>query len=273
MLRIVRPITCAANAAQVVLGGYLVAGANGPARAAVLLAALAMALTTAAANCVNDLRDLESDRISQPTRPLVTGALSAAGAWHVAVVCATGALLLVARSRTQLVFVLVILLLSVGYSFGVKKFGVIANAYASLVAPTPLFLGSLAVDQPHASAALGAIVLATFMFAFEIIKTLRDADGDRAAGFSTVATVLGAAATVRLFRAALGLFTVVATLPLCLTDAGWPYALLMGGGVAAPLALFVSRLPSCPNRSDILLILRTMVLCWLPGLLALGDMR
>jgi len=54
--------------------------------ATVALGSLCAALLNAASNAINQIYDLENDRINKPDRPLVTGAISIAGAWRLSAV-------------------------------------------------------------------------------------------------------------------------------------------------------------------------------------------
>ena len=69
---IVRPANLVMACCAVTLGAWL-AGAD--VARDVLLLLVAVAAATAFGNVVNDIRDIESDRVSHPDRPLVLGAL------------------------------------------------------------------------------------------------------------------------------------------------------------------------------------------------------
>jgi 4-hydroxybenzoate polyprenyltransferase len=54
--------------------------------ATILLGSLCAALLNAASNVINQYYDVDNDRINKPARPLITGAISPAGAWGFALV-------------------------------------------------------------------------------------------------------------------------------------------------------------------------------------------
>ena len=69
---VLRPANCAITFASVLLGGWLGPHAISP---ALLLAALSASLIMAGGNALNDLCDIEADRINKPGRPLPSGRL------------------------------------------------------------------------------------------------------------------------------------------------------------------------------------------------------
>lgn len=85
--RLVRPFTLLAPAVGMVSAGLMALGARGAAvlgvGTAVRLAAGALlaVLLNAASNSLNQIFDLEADRINKPGRPLASGALSVREAW------------------------------------------------------------------------------------------------------------------------------------------------------------------------------------------------
>jgi len=87
--RLVRAGNLGVSFVGTVVGGLAARGmgVSGSAEfwAIVLLAASSTALVTAGGNVLNDLEDLEGDRINHPDRPLVTGAISVPGARIIAI--------------------------------------------------------------------------------------------------------------------------------------------------------------------------------------------
>lgn len=267
-----RPMTVLANGAQVLLGAYLAQGGSALSNWSVVSAAMSMAMVTAVVNIVNDMRDVHADRLNRPSRPVVTGVVSLRTArW-----CAWGAAgcaTVLAPAGLARIAIVGIMALSVAYSFGVKRIPLVANGYVAVLAGTPLVLGALVSGGGLRSAVVAAGVLSVFMFSYEVLKTLRDAEGDRHAGFSTVVTAWGAQVATAVYRLAVGAFAIVAALPLVVTPAGLPYSALMGGGVVMPSVMIALRIGSAPTPAIVLRALQVLVICWVPGLLALEDLR
>ncbi|MBM0278974.1 UbiA family prenyltransferase [Micromonospora tarensis] len=271
-LKLVRPSPVAANAVQVLMGAYLGGGGAALMHRSVVAAATSMALVTTVANVVNDVCDVRADRLNRPERPLVTGVVSPRAASWFASGAAAGAVAL-APSGTARGLIVAIMVLSVGYSFGVKRLPLVANGYVAVLAGTPVVLGAVVAGGELRSAAVAAVVLIVFMFSYEVLKTLRDIEGDRHAGFSTVATEWGARVTTRIYRLTVGVFAIVAALPLVVTPAGLSYLLLVVGGAVLPSVAIAARMDSTPTPPTIRRALHILVICWLPGLLGLEDLR
>lgn len=105
--RLARPFTLLAPALGLVSGGLVAFLASGPKLvdssllpAVLTLGALAAALLNSASNALNQICDLEIDRINKPTRPLCTGRISTFGAWVFTLLTGGAALILAAVIST-----------------------------------------------------------------------------------------------------------------------------------------------------------------------------
>jgi len=106
-------------------------------------AALAM-LLNAASNAVNQIFDIEVDRVNKPTRPLPAGELSIAGAWAVTVVAGAAALG-IAWTLPPPTFAIVAFTAAVVYSYSgpplrTKRFWWAANPTIAIPRGTLLFV-------------------------------------------------------------------------------------------------------------------------------------
>lgn len=189
-IRITRPHN-AVVAGLTALVGYLIA--TGTLTPPSLLLAVVVALITAGGNVINDVYDVEIDRINRPDRPIPAGEISLAGArWYTAALFAGGIAL--AALTTTLCFVIAVAnsAILIAYAVRLKGIPVLGNlAVAYLAASVFLFGGAFAgVGGLVQNLSLAAITfLATI--AREVLKDAEDVDGDAAGGARTLPMIIG----------------------------------------------------------------------------------
>jgi geranylgeranylglycerol-phosphate geranylgeranyltransferase len=253
-LRLVRVGNLGVSFVGTVVGGLAArgTGVNAPEEfwVIVLLAAASTALVTAGGNVLNDLLDLEGDRINHPDRPLVTGAISRTGARTLAIG------LFVAGIEVALPVVLVeplvgvLLAIAVGallaYEFRFKARGFLGNlVVAGLTGMVFLYGGAAAghvvVMLPFAAMAFAATL------SREVIKDMEDVEGD--IGRRTLPMTQGLPRAGIVARAA-----VVAAIALSFVPLFWFLRIFSVAGimylalVVAADALFVVSIGYLPDR-------------------------
>jgi len=189
-IRITRPHN-AVVAGLTALIGYLVA--TGTLTPPTLLLAVAVGLITAAGNVINDVYDVEIDRINRPDRPIPAGLISLGGAKAYTVALFAGGLLAAALT-TALCFAIALanVVVLVAYAVRLKRTPGIGNlAVAYLTASVFLFGGAFAgVEGLVQNLTLAGITfLATI--AREVLKDAEDVDGDAAGGARTLPMLIG----------------------------------------------------------------------------------
>ena len=205
-IRLARPFTLLSPAVGMMSGSFVALGSlrlqpgAGPVDLAASLpriaagAALAALLNTAS-NAVNQIFDLEIDRVNKPDRPLPAGEMTRGEAWLVAALAAAAALA-VAWALNPVTFVIVAFTALVVYAysgppFRTKRFWWAANPTIALPRGTLVFVaGWTAVDG---DARLHSILLRVLglMFGLFILgaattKDYADIPGDRAQGCMTL---------------------------------------------------------------------------------------
>jgi len=190
-----RPLNTVIVGCAVLLGMWLTGFASLSAcrgGATVLNAALLILAAMAAAaygNAVNDVLDVETDRVSHPNRPLASGALSVdAAAVFAAALAALSLALATAASTFHAVAALMPLTLLTMYSLYIKRTRIVGNVIVAALTAYALLFGGL----PHPyTKILFAPALSAFLLNFcrELVKDVQDAEGDRAAGFKTSANL------------------------------------------------------------------------------------
>jgi geranylgeranylglycerol-phosphate geranylgeranyltransferase len=152
-----------------------------------LLLCVATAAATAYGNVINDLRDIDTDKISHPTRPLVQGSTTTLWAALFSVV-----LCVVSLSSAFSVgplagaaTIIPLLILSI-YTLRLKRTPLAGNILVSVLVAYALLYGGL--RAPRFERLLIPALLALLLnLSREIIKDLQDESGDRQTGGGTTA--------------------------------------------------------------------------------------
>ena len=237
ILRIIRAANCLLAAVGVWIGAYLTALT--PTYYGPVVAGLAAFFVCAAGNIVNDLRDIESDRINHPDRVLVRGGLSVRYARNLAIGLNVVAVLMGLAVSWQLA---VMAAATVGllllYNVSLKRVPLAGNALVALLAGLTFITGGLAVDPVLTFRLPGPLIACVYAFFLhlvrEIVKDVQDIEGDRRLGITTLPQIIGASKSLLL---ALGLFAVLVLLTLVPIAEGW------FGRIYAVLAVYVVDLP------------------------------
>jgi 4-hydroxybenzoate polyprenyltransferase len=244
-LRFLRPVTLPAPLAGV-LGGAVAASGGWPANAADLAAALASALLlTGASNGINQIADIETDRINRPGRPLPSGAIGKGEAWAlVAVLCAAAVALAAIVNEAYLICVAITLPVTSAYSLEparTKRIPWLANLTIAVPRGFLLVLAGWAVGggAGRPEAWLLGLAMGVYVFGASVTKDFGDLEGDRATGCRTLPLIYGPARAATIVAP----FLVVPFLALPALGAA---GLLPGGAVpwtalGLPLALLGVR--------------------------------
>jgi geranylgeranylglycerol-phosphate geranylgeranyltransferase len=188
-LKLTRPQNNAIAALSVLVG----ASVSGPVDSwwKVVLASFSAFLISAGGNCINDVFDVEIDRINKPYRPLVRGEVSISSAvWFSAVLFSLGIILsFMLKPFCVLIAVLASLLL-VAYSRFLKKRLLWGNLTVAFVSASAFLYGGVITADFRLS-----LIPAGFAFLFhlgrEIIKDVEDLKGDSSRGASTLPITIG----------------------------------------------------------------------------------
>ena len=197
--KFLRPVTLAAPCAGVVGGAVAASAATGlPLPAWRLLAAVSSALLlTGASNGINQIADIECDRINRPDRPLPSGAMTHRQALALVVGLASGAIALAALVNVYY-FACVVLTLPVTTLYSVpplrlKRVPFVANA--SIATPRGLLLvvAGWAVGGGFELRAAWVLGLVAWLYVFgaATTKDFADTEGDRATGCKTLPVIWG----------------------------------------------------------------------------------
>jgi geranylgeranylglycerol-phosphate geranylgeranyltransferase len=250
LLRFELPFTAGVCA---VLGGILAAGTL-PGGREMALGFLAIFCVSAAALILNDVFDVETDRINAPGRPIPSGSVTVRQAVGLFAVVSGAGLAAGAMLGTAAALSLV-LLWSVGvfYNWRGKRYGVAGNLMVSFSVGMTFVFGGIVVGRPASIFAWWFGGIAMLMnLGEEIAADAMDVEGDRIMGSRSLAVVYGPERALRvsaLIFVAMALFSLVPfftgllppvyLLPIAIMDAVTTYCAmrLLNPGSANPRVL------------------------------------
>ena len=235
LVRIVRPGNCLMAGVTVGLGFWL-GGSISPLQSLLFLC-LAAGAATAFGNVINDLSDIDTDRLSHPDRPLPQKELSAG-----AVRCFAAVLAVIALSSGLSVSplhlggtILPLCLLTI-YTRYLKPVPLAGNFAISLLVAYPLIFGAL--DSPAFSRLFVPALLAFIVNLMrEVIKDLQDQAGDTLAGLKTTASLSSSVISLILYLSSI-CFLLMLPLPLFVSTGFSKIYGFIALGIVAPLHLF-----------------------------------
>ena len=253
-IRLVRGGNVAVSFVGTVVGG-LVAHATGVGGsdvywALIVLAAASTALVTAGGNVLNDLEDIEGDRVNHPERPLVTGAISVQGARILAVGLFAGgieAALPVILVEPLVGVILAIALASMlAYEFRLKAAGFGGNLLIAALTGLVFLYGGAAAGNVLVLVPFAAMAFLASA-SREVIKDMEDMEGD--VGRSTLPKTHGLPVAGRVARVTVGAAIALSFVPLfwfvrAASDAGIIYLAL----VVLADAIFAVSVAFLPRR-------------------------
>ncbi len=226
-----------------------------------LIASVAAFFVCAAGNIVNDILDIEIDRINRPKRVLVRGTVSVKTARNLAIAFNLLTVIMAVCVNWQVtVSAIVTILLLLAYNIRLKRIPLLGNVVVATLAGLMFLTGGLAVDPSLAFRLPGPLIPFAFAFFFhlvrEIVKDCQDIEGDRQAGVNSLPQMIGVPGALMV---GLGLFLVLTILTYVPIFAGWY------GGIYETITVYVVDLP----------LMALLIFVWgnpSPKMLAVGSL-
>jgi geranylgeranylglycerol-phosphate geranylgeranyltransferase len=157
----------------------------------VLLAAISAALTASSGNIINDIFDIEIDKINRPLRPLPSGKITTTEAYILILVLILLSLI-TSYIVSYLAFIIVIVshFILLLYSKYLKLIPILGNITVAFLTGLVFIFGGVVVGNPSA-----AIIPAVFAFLInlirEIVKDMQDVEGDERSAVKTIPIQFG----------------------------------------------------------------------------------
>lgn len=148
---------------------------------------------TGAAMLVNDIVDLEVDRVNKPWKPLPSGKASPKVALRLAVILFTTGVICNLLASPQLVIVAAVYgVIGIGYSFLRRHWW--SSILVAISTTGPIVYGYVAMNTPTSDKFFTSMFITTIFLVTlgrEILKSIQDYKGDLEKGYKTIATVHG----------------------------------------------------------------------------------
>jgi geranylgeranylglycerol-phosphate geranylgeranyltransferase len=198
----------------------------------VLLLAIATAgLITAGANIINDIFDVEIDRINKPQRLIAAGVVPVSCAWfYFGFSYGAGLLIAWIAGIDLFLFACLFALLLYWYSARLKRMVLWGNAVVSLSTGFAFIYGAMAVNNWEAGV-IPAIFAFCFHFGREIIKDMQDVSGDSSEHANTFPIRYGRKKSVLLVNIIFGVLIILTIIPYILNIYNARYLAVVIAGV------------------------------------------
>ena len=197
----------------------------------VLIASLTVALIAAGGNIINDIFDLEIDKINKPHRVLARGALSIQQArWFFTLTYAAGLVFAAICGSVFLLIAGLTAFLLYAYSAFFKRTILLGNLLVSFASALVFVYGALAVDDLKAGF-FPALFVFFFHFGREVLKDMQDVEGDLAQNAVTFPGRFGPRFSVLLINFIFLLLTLLTILPYILSIYNKYYLITVVSGV------------------------------------------
>lgn len=199
---------------------------------------------------VNDVYDVEVDRINQPERPIPSGRVSAQGALRLSflAILVGVAFAVLSLNWAAVAIALLYAFLSWFYNARGKKAGLAGNLIVASSLAIPFIYGGVIGNGSIFSSLLLMMAFTSFFSGVgrEVVKAMADTAGDEKRGIRSIAIVHGMKAAALLGAAFFLLAVATSWLPLVLKLANEFYLI----GVTVPDAIFILLAVSILRRHD-----------------------
>lgn len=241
--------------------------------ATVACAVISGMLITAGANVVNDMCDLEIDRINKPRRILPAGRMSLRCARsYTIILLACGVIFSIFVGLFAALIAAGSVILVIAYSLQFKRRPLIGNIIVSLVSAFAFIFGALAAcaePAPWRAGIFPALFAFFFHFGREVVKDLEDRRGDSAVHARTLPLAYGTRAAQIAATLAFGFLALLVLLPAQRGYYQQPYLWIILAGVYPALGFATWQVWRNPETRQMRFTSNLLKLDMLVGLLAI----
>ncbi len=260
-LSIVRRPNCIMIGLAVVIGEAIALGGLPP-LASSLSGFLTASLMMAGTMILNDIYDLSSDRVNNPTRPLVSEKIGLSEARILSVLfSAVSIVFAIILGLYTTLIALLALYLMIYYNTRGKRTGLLGNIVVSFNVALPFFYGGVAVNNLRPLLFVFSTLAFLANLGREVAKGIPDAVGDRETGVRTIAVMHGPRTAARISAVLFVSAVVLSFTPLFLGT----ISLLYFPGVALADVGFIYSSARLLRSQDprVVKTVKTQVLFWM----------
>ena len=245
-----RPLNVLLAFIAICLAG-IIAGVAAPDFGRLTLAGIVGMALTAAANAMNDILDVEIDRVNKPERALVRGDISIQAVWMFTIVnAAIGLTISWFLSLTLFIITATSFLVICLYNRYLKRIPLIGNIVVGMVTGTAFLFGAEVAGAMSAGIPL-AVMAFIFTVARELLKDIEDIEGDQLSGLRTFPIVYGIPHSLKLIDVFFCLVIVSSALPYLLHWYSIWYFILVIAGVDLVLCYSMLKLHRDSSRASL----------------------
>lgn len=236
----------------------------------VLLAVICVVFITAGGNALNDIYDVEIDRINKPKRPLPAGLISVAGArgFMVAMFIFGNLAALFLGFWPFVISVLIVTPLLYWYARHLRNVALVGNITVAFLSSMTFIFAAIAFGDISAGY-VPAIYCFMLSLIREIVKDLEDLDGDKANDSKTLPVSIGENSTRVLVAIMILFFLPFLPLPYVAGLYGKWFFFIGFIGVGIPLIIMMIQLFQLKRKINYYQIASVMKIVMFIGILAI----
>lgn len=264
-LIIIRPVNCIITFISVLVGAWI--GRDILFSPPLILAGMIGFIVCAFGNIVNDLKDIEIDKINNPKRPLASGQADKKIISIIAIFFfVISVLFSISLGILPLLLVVGVLVLLSLYAIYFKR-TVWGNVIVALITGLTFIFGGIIVKNP---ACIFPFFFSFFIhFAREIVKDVIDIEGDRTMGVISLPIVMGRERACNLSALSLGIICILLPLPFILKTLNFTYMAIVLIG-AYPMVIYtILRLLKKPPKDELMKLSNLIKISMVVGLIAM----
>jgi geranylgeranylglycerol-phosphate geranylgeranyltransferase len=182
---------------------------------------------SAASLIINDLFDIEMDRINSPDRPLPSGMVTKFDVIIFFILCSIlGFFSSMMIGVGAFVFVVLIWMVGFLYNWKLKRYGLMGNLFVAFSVGMTFIFGGLAVGKPF-EILVWFMGITAFLIDLgeEIAADSIDVEGDREGGSRSLAVLLGPEKAMKISAGVFSLMIIWSFVPFVFGWMEWPYLL------------------------------------------------